>query len=418
MVSRSEGVGGSVTSLQNLSYAWDLTGNLQQRQDLRQSLTEVFTLDAMNRIKTATLNGSQSLSMAYDAAGNILKKSDVSASNYVYGDAAHPHAVTTAGSWALAYDANGNMSSRAGSALSWYSYNLPNLINYGSSYAQFSYNANHQRWKQVANYGGTLETTHYIGGLLEILQRASAPTEYRHQIPAGSSLAIFTRRSDNTSATYYATSDHLGSADLVLDASATVLTRESYTPFGARRGSNWQGLPTTADYTAYGNTTRRGFTGHEMLDSVQLVHMGGRVYDPYLGRFTSADSVIQSLAATASINPFSYAWNDPLRYTDPSGHSLLGAILGIVAAIITVGAVVAFQLAAYGATLTAASLGFIGGFVGGFVGALVSTGSLSAALTAGLLAGITGGALGWVGDVARDLSWTSGTRVLAHAAVA
>jgi hypothetical protein len=128
MTSRSEGVGGSLTSLQNLSYAWDLSGNLERRVDVRQSnLTEIFTLDAMNRIKTATLNGSQSLSMAYDAAGNIVNKSDVSASNYVYGDAAHPHAVTTAGSWALAYDANGNMSSRAGSALSWYSYNLPNL---------------------------------------------------------------------------------------------------------------------------------------------------------------------------------------------------------------------------------------------------------------------------------------------------
>jgi RHS repeat-associated protein len=428
MVSRSEGVGGSVTSLQNLNYGWDLSGNLQQRQDLRQSLTEVFTLDAMNRIKTATLNSTPTLSMAYDAAGNIMNKSDVSASNYVYGDAAHPHAVTTAGSWALAYDANGNMSSRAGSALSWYSYNLPNLINYGSSYAQFSYNANHQRWKQVANYGGTLETTHYIGGLLEILQRGSAPTEYRHQIPAGSSLAIFTRRSDNTSATYYATSDHLGSADLVLDATAIVLSRESYTPFGARRGSNWQGLPTAADYTAFGNTTRRGFTGHEMLDSVSLVHMNGRVYDPYLGRFTSADNVVQSLAVTASINPFSYAWNDPLRYTDPSGHSLLGSILGIVAAIITTVILLAtgqYELLAMifqSGTLANIAIYAIAGFVGGFVGALISTGSLSAALTAGLIAGITAGAFNMVGSFAQSggsagAGWGTGERVLAHAAV-
>jgi RHS repeat-associated protein len=418
MTSRSEGVGGSLTSLQNLSYAWDLSGNLERRVDVRQSnLTEIFTLDAMNRIKTATLNGSQSLSMAYDAAGNIVNKSDVSASPYDYGDAAHPHAVTTAGSWALAYDANGNMSSRAGSALSWYSYNLPNLINYGSSFAQFSYNANHQRWKQVANYGGTLETTHYIGGLLEILQRGSAPTEYRHQIPAGSSLAVFTRRSDNTSATYYATSDHLGSADLVLDATATVLTRESYTPFGARRGSNWQGLPTTADYTAYGNTTRRGFTGHEMLDSVSLVHMNGRVYDPYLGRFTSADTVIQNLAVTASINPFSYAWNDPLRYTDPSGHSLLdviGAIIGIVVAIFfpQIMAFLGFHV-----SLTGVALAMVSGFVGGFVGALIATGSLSAALMSGVLGAMTAGLFYGVGSLADGFSWTTGTRVLAHAAV-
>ena len=57
--------------------------------------------------------------------------------------------------------------------------------------------------------------------------------------------------------------------------------------FGARRGSNWQGTHTAADYTAFGNTTRNGFTGHEMLDAVNIVHMSGRVYDPYLGRFLS-----------------------------------------------------------------------------------------------------------------------------------
>ncbi len=51
------------------------------------------------------------------------------------------------------------------------------------------------------------------------------------------------RRSDGTSSTYYATSDHLGSADLVLDAAGNVLARESFTAFGARRGSNWQGVP-------------------------------------------------------------------------------------------------------------------------------------------------------------------------------
>jgi RHS repeat-associated protein len=253
--------------------------------------------------------------------------------------------------------------------------------------------------------------------LLEILQRGSAPTEYRHQIPAGSSLAIFTRRSDNTSATYYATSDHLGSADLVLDASATVLTRESYTPFGARRGSNWQGLPTAADYTAFGNTTRRGFTGHEMLDSVSLVHMNGRVYDPYLGRFTSADTVIQNLAVTASINPFSYAWNDPLRYTDPSGHSLLdviGAIIGIVVAIFfpEIMAFLGFHV-----SLTGVALAMVSGFVGGFVGALIATGSLSAALMSGVLGAVTAGLFYGVGSLADGFSWTPGTRVLAHAAV-
>jgi len=134
--------------------------------------------------------------------------------------------------------------------------------------------------------------------------------------------------------TYYVTSDHLHSSDLVTDHAANVLTRESFTPFGARRGSNWQGNPSSADYAAFGNSTRKGFTGHEMLDFVSLVHMGGRVYDPYLGRFTSADTVIQSLGATESINPYAYAWNDPLRYIDPTGHGILDSLPAFVSGVL------------------------------------------------------------------------------------
>src|SRR6185312_12417078 len=95
---------------------------------------------------------------------------------------------------------------------------------------------------------------------------------------------VYTRRTDGTTSTYYATSDHLGSSDLVMDGSANVLAKQSFTPFGARRGSNWQGMPSASDLAAFGNSTRKGFTGHEMLDSVNLVHMNGRVYDPFLGR--------------------------------------------------------------------------------------------------------------------------------------
>jgi RHS repeat-associated protein len=385
VLTRTEGSGGSTTNLQNLSYNWDLAGNLHNRIDNRQGLTEQFAYDSMNRLLSSTLNGTNNLTMTYDAAGNIASKSDVSSSAYVY-DSAHPHAVKTAGSWSMTYDNDGNMITRAGGSISWYSYNLPNTINYSGNSTQFFYNASHQRWKQVASYSGTTETTHYIGGMLEIMTRGSNPTEYRHQIPAGSGMAVYTRRTDGSTSTYYATSDHLGSSDLVMDSSANVLTRESFTPFGARRGSAWTGAPSSGDYTAFGNTTRKGFTGHEMLDSVALVHMNGRVYDPFLGRFLSADSVIQSLGATESINPYAYAWNDPLKYVDPNGHSLASWLQGVITAVVSV---VVFAVMLYlGAPLWAAFFG--AGFAGGFTGALLATGSLSAALSAGLIGGAIG----------------------------
>jgi RHS repeat-associated protein len=419
MITRTEGSAGSTTNLQNLSYTWDLNGNLAQRVDNRQGLTEAFTLDALNRLSTVTLNGVQTLSVQYDQAGDITNKSDVGA--YTYGNTAHPHAVTAAGTWTIGYDANGNMNSRAGGAISSYSYNLPDAINYNGSSSQFNYDSSHQRWKQIANYAGTTETTHYIGGLLQVVTRGTNPTEYRHQIPAGSSTAVYTRRTDGTTGTYYATSDHLGSADLVMDSAANVLVRESFTPFGARRGSNWQSTPSTADYSAIQSTTRQGFTGHEMLDAVSLIHMNGRVYDPTLGRFLSADSVIQSLGITQSINPYSYAWNDPLSFTDPSGHSLLGDIIGLIVTVIIAyfapellgEAEVSLFGGSFGGLVNAAIAGFIGGFVGG----VIATGSLSASLTAGLIAGLTAGLFNEANTLADSGNWDLGELALAHAAV-
>ena len=47
--------------------------------------------------------------------------------------------------------------------------------------------------------------------------------------------------------------------------------------------------------------------------------MNGRVYDPVVGRFLSADPII-ALGSGQGPNPYAYVMNNPLRYTDPSGY--------------------------------------------------------------------------------------------------
>jgi hypothetical protein len=146
--------------------------------------------------------------------------------------------------------------------------------------------------------------------------------------------------------------------------------------------------------------------------------MNGRVYDPFLGRFLSADDSIQALGATESINPYSYAWNAPLNYVDPTGHSLLGIVGALVGIAIAIFAPeIASFLAGSAETFSATELAVIGGFAGGFIGTYISTGNLSASLTAGLIGGVTAGLFAEIGETAAEENWTVGGHVFGHAFV-
>ncbi|TAH46478.1 MAG: hypothetical protein EYC71_03790 [Gammaproteobacteria bacterium] len=68
--------------------------------------------------------------------------------------------------------------------------------------------------------------------------------------------------------------------------------------------------------------TVRGFTNHQHVDDVRLIHMNGRVYDYTLGRFLSVDPIIQFPANSQSLNPYSYIMNNPLSGRDPSGYAI------------------------------------------------------------------------------------------------
>lgn len=134
----------------------------------------------------------------------------------------------------------------------------------------------------------------------------------------------YKQRSTGTSDTRYLHKDHLGSVDTITNESGGIVQRLSYDAFGKRRNAaTWSGVPTSTDWSNIAALGHRGFTFHEHLDNVELVHMNGRVYDPDLGRFVSADPLIQAPFESQSLNRYSYVMNNPLSMTDPSGYSWL-----------------------------------------------------------------------------------------------
>ena len=309
--------------VQDVTYGWDSAGNLRERRDRGRNSLESFTYDAADRLQEATRNGTRDLAMRYDLDGNVTWKSDVCPSTtgcFAY-DPAHRHAVTTAGTGRYTYDANGNMTGRNGSSISWYSYDLPSVINQGTSQSRFWYGPGRNRWKQVASGPDGAETTIYIGGLLEKVTQGSA-TRWRHYLQAPTGTAgIHVRHADGSAPrSYLLTQDHLGGTDTILDAATgTVLVREAFDPFGRRRGGSGLGVPSSAEMSVIGTVTRDGFTGHEHLDNVGLIHMNGRVYDPAIARFLSPDPVVTSPFNRQDLNRYAYAWNNPLSIVDPTG---------------------------------------------------------------------------------------------------
>jgi RHS repeat-associated protein len=113
---------------------------------------------------------------------------------------------------------------------------------------------------------------------------------------------------------------------------------------------------------------------------VGIIHMNGRLYDPFLRRFLNADEHIQDMFNTQNYNKYGYVLNNPLMYNDPSGEFFFGLLAIPLIKAIFIGA--AIGLAAY--TVGLAVSGNIGMWNLG--GALKATlfGAVSGAITFGI----------------------------------
>ena len=136
--------------------------------------------------------------------------------------------------------------------------------------------------------------------------------DYRHQVllPGGQRVAMRVGPAGQAGTVSYLHGDHLGSTSLATNGSGQEVlnSRTRYYPYGGIRGGG-EGLPT--DYT---------FTGQWSDGDVRLVHMGARWYDPQIGRWMSADTIVPDPTNPQSLNRYSYVLGNPLKFSDPTGH--------------------------------------------------------------------------------------------------
>ncbi|MEG6550614.1 RHS repeat-associated core domain-containing protein [Desulfocurvibacter africanus] len=108
---------------------------------------------------------------------------------------------------------------------------------------------------------------------------------------------------------FYFHKDHLGSSTLMTDSAKNVIEKSGYMPFGQTR------------YHQGTNATNYKFTDQELDPETGLYYYDARYYDPVAGRFISPDLLLPDMFDPQQLNRFAYCRNNPLIYTDPTGHS-------------------------------------------------------------------------------------------------
>lgn len=138
---------------------------------------------------------------------------------------------------------------------------------------------------------------------------ANAPVTYATRTPGGTLLGLRTGTRDTITTSYtsrYPLTDHLGSVRYLIRQDQAVSTSRTYSAYGQ----------TLSQTSSDGYDNPIGYTGGYLDGDTGLYKLGIRYYDPALARFTQPDP-------TGLDDHYTYARNNPLNNTDPSGAETL-----------------------------------------------------------------------------------------------
>ncbi|MFE9747094.1 RHS repeat-associated core domain-containing protein [Saccharothrix saharensis] len=278
---------------------------------------------AVGPVGAASLGGPApySHSWGYDAVGNRTSETRTGAdgkttsSTYTYPlpGQARPHGVqkvTTTGPSGtkvdeFGYDANGNTAGRKlGTSpeqkLEWDAEGQLTKVTDGAKTTSYVYDGEGRRLLRRDSAGTTL----YLGTTEVLLTPTGEVKGTRYYVHDDETIAV--RTSDDR--LHWLDPNHVGTAELTIDADTQEVTRRRTDPFGGARGTQpatWPG--------------QQGFVGGTIDADTGLTQLGERAYDPVTGRFMSPDPEID-FDEPQQLNAFAYANNNPVTYADPDGR--------------------------------------------------------------------------------------------------
>ncbi len=297
--------------LQSLTYGYDNNNRIGKVTDGVEALfTKTYGYDALSRL-TSSDNPLADQDYAYDATGNRI--SDLNGgwgtTTYAYDAPASSNRVNSTtnaafGTTAVGYDPTGNMTSNNNGTIGNFVFayggfnRLKSVTKNGVMVGAYDYNVFGQR---VTKTTGTLLTRYVYDGdsrlIAEHLDNGDVWTNYLWF--AGELVGLI--RGGNV---YYIHTDHLGRPELATDNTKAVVWKSINEAFGDRN--------VTKDDIGGLNV---GLPGQYYDQESYLWYNIYRYYNASSGRYTQADPI----GLSGGINPYAYALNSPLAYTDAFG---------------------------------------------------------------------------------------------------
>lgn len=306
-------------------YTFDeYTGNLMQRKDVINNLTEDFEYAdvGLDRLTKSTVFGEAPIELHYEPNGNIRDKSNVG--TYYYGN--KPNAILNIASIM-------NLPNPLDQVISYTSFNKVKEI-WEGKHLKYTYGPHEVRKHlELFDEDDVLLSNRFYLDAYEETSEGNNTAKLHYILTPSGLAAIVSSENNNSPQVNYVYSDYLGSILKLKNNAGVTVAENNYDAWGNDRNSdtwNYQNMSSINPFWL-----NRGFTGHEHLKDFNLINMNGRIYDPVIGSMLSPDNNVQNATSTQNLNRYSYVMNNPLKYTDPSGDNWVNAVK-IVLSIISV----------------------------------------------------------------------------------